>query len=366
MRKPRETGMVRISADVVGGRVVAGTVCSDRPRGLAGALARHRPDEIPELARRLFALCGMSHYVAATKAIGMAGAGIAMPSSETAVRWLAAERIAAHLQTTFIGWRDAVPLTPSETAALSIALIAARRPRIDVEALLAGLTTLGLSSSHRPGSWAARLRRAAGDGGDRVGPDAPDPLTAADDDQVLAALIDQDDAFAAAPWLPGRRPETGPASRAARHGLSMVSAADRLGARLTEIVEAARLVVHVARSDHADWITARRLAPGLGFCAIETPRGRLHHLVQLGPQGSVQRYAILAPTEWNFAAEGPFATALHGLWLGAAPARPAIERLASLYDPCVGTTIEVRELAVRCDVARRRYTAGSEPVHGLS
>jgi Ni,Fe-hydrogenase I large subunit len=143
----------------------------------------------------------------------------------------------------------------------------------------------------------------------------------------------------------------------------MVSPAERLGARLGEIAEAVQFVGRMERPDHADWITARRLAPGMGFCAIETPRGRLHHLVQLGPLGTVQRYAILAPTEWNFAADGPFAAALRGLWIGTAAARPAIERLASLYDPCVGTAIEVRDFAARGDIAMRRPAGAGDAIH---
>ena len=337
-----DAGVVRIAADVTDQRVVAGTVFSDRPRGLAAALARHPPAAIPDLAQRLFALCGMSHSVAATRALSMAGAPIAVPSLETTTRLLAAERIGAHLQATFMGWNATVPTTAPETAALSHALALTRALDIEGDALVGALATLGISARPSTGSWADRLLAEAGNDGSGQG--APDALTAADDAQVLAALDRHEEAFAAAPRLAGRRPETGAAARAARRGRPANSAAERLGARLGEIAEAAQAIAGTGRPDPAEWIFAGSLGPGIGFCAVETPRGRLHHLARLGAGGAVERYLILAPTEWNFAADGPFAAALQNLRIESGAAKPAIERLASLYDPCVGCAIEVREL----------------------
>jgi coenzyme F420-reducing hydrogenase alpha subunit len=335
-------GVVRIAAGLAGGRVATVAVRSERPRGLGAELARHPPAAIPDLARRLFALCGVSQAMAARCALDMAGASVASPSPTAIVQSLAAERVTAHLQATYIDWSAAVPPTPAEAAAIPRALAAAQNPDGGGDALCDIVAGLGMSAAPRAGSWGHRLLAAAGDDG--TGQPACDPLGPADDARVLAALDHQGEAFAAAPSLPGRRPQTGPAARAARRGLTARSPAGRLGARLAEIAEAACVLTGAQLADPAEWIVAGRLAPGTGFCAIETPRGRLHHLVRLGPQGAVLRYLILAPTEWNFAADGPFATALNGLHLKPDAARPAIERLASLYDPCVGCTIEVHQL----------------------
>ncbi len=338
-----DAGVVRIAADVFDHRVVAGAVFSDRPRGLAAALARHPPAAIPDLARRLFALCGISHSMAAMQALSMAGASIAVPSPEAATLYLAGERIMAHLQATFVGWSAAVPTTVHETAALSRALATTRGLDIDGAALVEALNALGISLQPWSGSWADRLLAEAGhdDGGEA----RLDALAAADDEMVLAALDHGGEAYAAAPWLAGRQPETGSAARASLRGLPINSPAERLGARFREIAEAARLIARVSRGDPSEWIVGGQLEPGTGFCAVETPRGRLHHLVRLGSAGNVERYLILAPTEWNFAAAGPFAAALQNMKIGAGTARLAIERLASLYDPCVGCVVEVRELA---------------------
>ncbi|HEY0328475.1 MAG TPA: nickel-dependent hydrogenase large subunit [Rhodopseudomonas sp.] len=346
-----QPGLVRITADVADGRVVARTVRSDRPRGLAAAIARHPPSAIPDLARRLFALCGTSHWLAAINALVMAGAAMQAPSPATALRMLAAERIVAHLQATFIDWGNRVRLTAPEAAALAAALTAAKGSHVNGEVLLDAVTALGMATRDRPksasGCWVERLLIAAGN--DAIAQPAFDVLTAGDDEQLLAALDDQEESFAAAPWLPGRRPETGPAARAALRGLRAASPAERLCARLAEVAEAADLIAGTQPPDPAEWLSTAGLGPRVGFCAVETPRGRLHHLVRLDPQGAVQRYLILAPTEWNFAADGPFAAALNHFRVGDDhdAARASIARLASLYDPCVGCAIEVRQLGDR-------------------
>lgn len=353
MSRAHEAGVIRIAAEVAGGQVIASTVRSDRPLGLTAALARHPAPAIPALARRLFALCGTSHEIAAAQALAVAGANVAAPPAEVAIRALAAERIAAHLQATFIVWSNAVPLTSVELAALSGVLGIVKRAQVDGDALLAGLAVLGLSDRTRAGSWAERLLAVVSDGNSAC--QVADTLTDADDERVAAALDAHGDAFAAAPLLPGRRPETGPAARAARRGWPMASAAERLWARLEEIAAAARIAAGLQRAEPAAWISTRRHGATAGICAIETPRGRLYHLARLGADGAVARHHILAPTEWNFAVDGPFRATLDGLRVSEGREREMIARLASLYDPCVGCEVEVR----RRD--GRPGRAGAEP-----
>ena len=87
-----------------------------------------------------------------------------------------------------------------------------------------------------------------------------------------------------------------------------------------------------------------RLDERLGLAAIECARGRLHHLVGLDGEGRVERYEILAPTEWNFHLHGPLARALRSATLGGdGGARGAIERLVAAFDPCVAHRVNVAE-----------------------
>ena len=94
-----------------------------------------------------------------------------------------------------------------------------------------------------------------------------------------------------------------------------------------------------------DLLTARSLGPGEGFAALDSARGRLYHRVRLDWAGRIVEYAIVAPTEWNFHPDGPFVQLLRGAWIGSgAAARRRVERLAFVFDPCVGIEAKVRDV----------------------
>lgn len=181
---------------------------------------------------------------------------------------------------------------------------------------------------------------------DAVGPAAEgagpvDALSPADDPTVLAGLAGSGLAYAALPHLPLRRPETGPL---ARSDFGTAAPRDRLAARFAEILQAAVLLHNGAEVAATSWITHGALPDGSGFAAVETPRGRLHHLVAVDAQGRVARCAVLAPTEWNFHPEGPLVHALTGLPVGTgAAAEERIRWLVGLFDPCVACTLDVME-----------------------
>lgn len=194
------------------------------------------------------------------------------------------------------------------------------------------------------------------------------------------------EAFVAAPQWQGGCRETGPLSRAASHPLVVALLADlgnglltRLAALLVELGWAASSLQSAA-GDSADATRAfkaaesdRALAPapepimepaatsgasaGLAFSAAgldpdaaevgiglsEAARGLLVHRVVIA-DALVQRYQVVAPTEWNFHPEGVVAQGL------AAIARSGVsiaelERLAHLYitavDPCVEYQLSV-------------------------
>jgi Ni,Fe-hydrogenase I large subunit len=71
-----------------------------------------------------------------------------------------------------------------------------------------------------------------------------------------------------------------------------------------------------------------------------TARGLLMHEARLAPDASaghvVSRYALCAPTEWNFHPLGPLPRWLEGAAAGsAAEARSLLLRAAGALDPCV-------------------------------
>jgi len=336
-------GCVRIVATIADGSIVAASVACERPQGLGALFARHAPDQIPDLVGRLHALCAVSQSLASRAALAAAGASLDPVDLSAASHRLAAERLVELLRATAIGFADVVTPDPEEARALRQVLaaggafLAGSAAAADGAALAAGLDRLGVAALPPPGSWAARIASCAAEiMWSEAGP--VDPLGPADDGAVIAALNQAGDAFATRPVLPGRRVQTGPVARSVL--------ADRpirvpLLARFAEIVQAARLLAGEGEPE-APWLSSAPVAPGIGFAAVESPRGRLHHLVSLDGKGGLARYLILAPTEWTFAPDGPFAAALTRLHpVATIPAERSIARLAALFDPCVACEIEV-------------------------
>jgi len=340
------SGQVRIAVTLAAGAIQAVEIACDRPHGLTALLARLPLDAVPVAIGRLYGLCALSQRGCAAAAL--AAASGRAPALLPLAR-LAAERLGALLRASLIDFAPLVPLASVEQEAaralLAAAAAVAAGATADPAAVQAALDRLGLREKPADG-WAGRLRASLAD---LAGPEpAPlDPLTAADDEAVLAALDREGESFAARPALPGRRPQTGPLARAVAAGRTPAEATDpaaRLAARWEEITAAADLLTSRAEAGAAGWLRAGTLAPGLGFAALESPRGRLHHLIALDRQGRLARCAILAPTEWAFAPGGPFAAALPQVRLipGQDP-RAAIDRLAALYDPCVARHVTLSD-----------------------
>jgi len=354
-----------------GGRVTEVRVASTRPVGFSSALLVNRPaDEVPGLVGRLHSLCGLSHATASAAAIAAARGEAAEAVAAARFDGLAAERLGEHLRSTFLG-PQGLPAgeVPREALADLRAVLAATRelvaatdgcsPRAARDAVVdrarRGCERLGLAlDGHgRPwwpaGSWAEGVSRGAGatSGDDYC---SADPLTASDDAAVIAALAADPIGFAARPRLGKRRPETGPFARSvAKTGGGVFDGRGRLEARLAEIVRAGHLLeasTAARRRELGDWVTAATLDPHTGYAAVESPRGRLHHLVRLDPAGRVAAYAILAPTEWNFGPDGPFVATIRANRVTADEAgRARVERIAAAFDPCVGFAVTVEERA---------------------
>lgn len=334
------TGGLHLEVVLSGGVVRAARLRSGRPVTLCRSMVGRPAEDVPTAFARLYALCGRSHGIAARLALDAArGRGTTDAARQAAVLDLAAERVGEHLRSTFTTAAAlGLPAGAAELDALRAAL-AATRPGVTPGALEAGLAVLGLDGACAPpASWAGRMLAAFGPAAD--GAEPVDALSAADDPAVLAALAGSDGDYAALPCLPRRRPETGALARSLGTGAPR----DRLAARFAEIRHAAAVLRGAAEVAPDRWIASLARPDGSGFAAVETPRGRMHHLVALDAQDRVASCAVLAPTEWNFHPDGPLVHALTGLRAGTGAAAAArIRWLVGLFDPCVACTLDVRE-----------------------
>lgn len=340
-------GMVRISVGRGDDGLARTQVASDRPRGIGATLLRHRPVDIPLIAGRLFALCGHSQSIAAK--LALVAAGVLPDDTDPAgvLRQLAGERLAEHLRSCLIGWGRFVPPTPAEAIAARQALAMVERPDAgpQIETFLAELGIVAGQSSLQwtPGSWADRLLASAA-AETEFPAITPDVLSSADDEAVVMALAAGGETFVARPVLPDRVAETGAPARMALRGMALSTdgLAGRMAARLIEIGEALVLLQHPV-SATTDWFHAGLIENG-GYAAVETPRGRLYHVVWCDADGAPSRYLTVAPTEWNFHPHGPFAQALAGgKPTSSSHINDAIAKLAALYDPCVACDITTEE-----------------------
>jgi hypothetical protein len=148
----------------------------------------------------------------------------------------------------------------------------------------------------------------------------------------LAAALRADPQFAAHPTWDGAPAETGPWTRLG-HEQAPHTVWERLGARLADI---ARIATGVPLAQGA-----LALAAGEGIAWTEMARGLLVHWVWFYPgahdieTARTAHYRVLAPTEWNFHAEGGFAC-----WLATCRDAAAVPLAAAALDPCLATTIE--------------------------
>jgi coenzyme F420-reducing hydrogenase alpha subunit len=123
--------------------------------------------------------------------------------------------------------------------------------------------------------------------------------------------------------------------------------APRLTARLADLTLSLASLETALRSGEADESSSGcEAGSDAGYGVVESARGRLYHLAQISSRGRIGAYRILAPTEWNFHANGPFVANVLGARLPrGGRGRLSLERLAALFDPCVGFEVSVREFA---------------------
>lgn len=338
-------------------------------------LAGRRAAEAVRMVPLLYGLCGKAQQAAAVQACEAAG-GVACAASTARERELMVlgEALHEHCWRVLLNWpalfgvRAAPEVLKAVNAALRAALSgtdaqgAARLEQVVSERVL-GMPLSAWLEAEDPRVWwalaagadtgvGAMLRCLAegdGDWGRSAVPLLPQ-LQAREAREAMAPLLMGDATFADRPRWRGEPHETGPIARLADHpavaGLlrgegNGVRA--RLLIRITELAAIARYIrtVEAATGQGPGWVRATPVAEGMGLAWVETARGRLMHMVQLCGD-RIARYRIVAPTEWNFAADGACARGLAGC---PAPDEATLRRRAALtvtaIDPCVGYTVYV-------------------------
>ncbi len=319
------------------GRAEAVTIASGR-FGIGGAVFRGKAAaEAAGLARAVFALCPAAQSAAAAAAFA-AASGAPAPGGEEISRALAAERVGENLRSCVLGWPSEPGEGPDSSSlqVLREALNALRAlSRADevgsgVATVRAAATSLGLAERRGVApteGWFGRLHaQIAADSAFAPQP-APLPRVGPRQDAAIFA------ALARGAPVGGGMLESAPAP---------ISLATRLIARLDAIAEA---IDALDGKSQAPIVEFHRHGPGAGGAAVESPRGRLYHWMCLDPRGRIADYRILAPTDWSFMPDGPFARALTGAYIGAgAEAERRVGWLAASFDPCVAFQVRVREV----------------------
>lgn len=329
-----------LRAKLRGGLVAAIDIVSPRadPSPVFIGLA---PAEAATLAGRLFSLCPMAQSLAA-QAAGEAALGFEAGASQQRERALKllCERLGEMLRASLLDWPGDAPPAPEDISRLRLALKALRDlPQADgalerIKALAAAL--LGLNDMF----VSQQAEVLADEANWELAALAPDCLGSADDAAVFEAMT-RDAVFSRAPALQGRCAETGAAARQQAPGGGLTARLDARRADMAATLDAIRALLAGGASPEG-LLSAQDETSGWGFAAVDSARGRLYHALRLDSAGRIADYRIVAPTEWNFHPQGPFARLLRGARIGAgAAARRRIERLAFVFDPCIRACAEV-------------------------
>ncbi|MBL8475966.1 MAG: hydrogenase formation protein [Methyloversatilis sp.] len=328
-----------------------------RPAALSGQrpdwaarLAVGRPAQsLPDLLGAVFSLCSHAHRLCARAAVDAAkGRDTLLPDT------LRGETLREHLRRILLDWPTLLTAGPSADAACALAACPVLRDDACTDNLAGWIERhlLGVASARwlaaferapqqafadwrdAAPSWLARLLRDSAALADAPVAAAPALHVHASEAalRALAAAMTQDAAFTRRPRIDGACAETGCWTRLADSTLAR-SASDRFAARLAELV---RLALPGGEGHLRSGRIA--LAPGEGLAWAEMARGLLVHHVLLDGHGDDARIAachVLAPTEWNFDADGAVAVALEKLDPTAPGCAHRVALLMAAYDPCV-------------------------------
>lgn len=167
----------------------------------------------------------------------------------------------------------------------------------------------------------------------------------------IAGAMQEDAAFSHQPNWQGAALETGALARQRQHPLLQTLTATegnsvfaRVVARLIELMRLADAMHPASDNAGAGWIGSQPLGKGSGIAWVETARGLLVHRIT-SDGGRILDYRTIAPTEWNFHADGALVQGLRGmLAANEATARSKAEWLVQSLDPCVAYEITVQHV----------------------
>jgi hypothetical protein len=328
-----------------------------------GRITRGLPaNRLPATLASLFSLCGHAHRACAGLAVD-AARGHRPEVTHAARASLAQQTLHEHLRRMALDWprQLATKHVPDVTADwLARCPGFASAPGPDATAAWLHAEVLGMAPAawlaaweHEPAAWLAlwcghgsgplaQLLHSCRPVADATLPSMPALRLHADADALhaFASQLRHDGAFARRPRWRGHCAETGVWTRLNEAAPQRLNTSWlRLGARLAECVRLALPDAPGRCGTHWLNLGALPLAPSEAIAWVEMGRGLLVHHVQLEGLGDSARVVachVIAPTEWNFDAEGAVARVLERL-----PKQLAGEGLRRLdaamaaYDPCV-------------------------------
>ncbi len=314
-------------------------------------IGRSLPDAA-KLAKNLFSLCPVAQSLA-VEAAGEAAQGRAPDLAERKLRdlRLLSERYSEMLRASVLDWPQEGPPEAESVAALRDTLQSlrvapdigeGRFERVEDAAIKLGLRDFAQGETLFARQWTGV---AADEPNWALSEGNADFLRPSDDSAVAQAMTEP--RFSRAPQLSGRCVETGASARRASVDFTN-TLAGRLASRFKDMAATLDAIAALIKgaSAHENLVVGKRAEAGQGFAAVDSARGRLYHRLRLDSAGRIADYGILAPTEWNFHPEGPFARFLRGGRIGTgAAARRRVERLAFVFDPCISVSVEIRDVA---------------------
>jgi coenzyme F420-reducing hydrogenase alpha subunit len=372
------------------------TITSSRPLGIAQAFAGQRVDDAVRTLPLLFSVCGHAQGAAAAQACERAKGVVADSETRCARQLLVSiETLREHLVRAGMDWPRFLgkePQTADMLRAMRLCMRAARkldpasvlrvgaRVNCDGAQISAAITDMvriieeivlgepidawrGRQTAADLDSWALAdgtgsqqlVRTIIDRGWAGAGRADVSFLAGLSEVELTERLLGpRHELFVAAPTWDGSPRETSALARQSacplvadltgRFGIALLT---RIAARLVEIAELPRLMTDSleCRHDAANGegevgADAARERSGRGVAQVEAARGRLVHGVEI-EDDIVRRYAILAPTEWNFHARGGAARGLAGIAGCEEDARAIADLFVAAVDPCVGYEVRV-------------------------
>lgn len=366
------------------------SIASSRPLGLVRTLIGKSADDVVKMLPLLFNVCGLAQGAAAAQACERA-LGIDTDPETRRLRQLlvGVEMLREHLIRAVVDWQRFLGREPQTESTLRImCLYTEARRRLDpkgtafaigagvqcnrgearpviaeavhlVEDLVLGepdavwcdrYTVSDLEEWCAAGRTPAQqlVRTVLDRGWADAGKAKVDFLPELSDDDFAARLFDAEaEAFIAAPTWNGVPQETSALSRQAAdplvrdvmrvYGGGLLA---RLTGRLVELADLPRTMSEIVDAEDDERRLGSGAPQGRGLAHVEAARGRLVHGVEIVGD-LVRRYAILAPTEWNFHSDGGVARGLADI----AGREGDVHALAALFvasvDPCVGYEVRV-------------------------